>query len=197
VWCVPFVLNRFAISQHAIDRSPRRRFLLAAGFVAGLALAAVGCAAGRAGSSDPAGDALPTVVEVVDGDTIVVRFGRGRETVRLLGVDTPETKHPTKPAECFGKEASEYTAALLPRGTTVTLARDTEERDAFGRLLAHVFRTDGLFVNHEIVAQGFAATLVISPNTAYSRELREAERRAKAAGLGLWGACGRPDLPIE
>jgi micrococcal nuclease len=188
---VPFVFN-----PSAINRSARSRFLLAAGFAAGLVLVA-GCAARTAGPSDPADDALPTVVEVVDGDTIVVRFGRGRETVRLLGVDTPETKHPTKPAECFGKEASEYTAALLPRGTTVTLARDTEERDAFGRLLAHVFRTDGLFVNHEIVAQGFAATLVIPPNTAYSRELREAERRAKASGLGLWGACGRPDLPIE
>jgi micrococcal nuclease len=139
----------------------------------------------------------PTVVEVIDGDTIVVRIGSTTETVRLLGIDTPETKHPTKPVECFGREASAHTSALLPRGTAVVLERDNEERDTFGRLLAHVHRSDGLFVNRELVAQGYAAALVIPPNTAFSSEFRAAERHAREAGLGLWGICGRPDLPIE
>jgi micrococcal nuclease len=160
-------------------------------------VALLGLLAGCTGNSGPPGDLGPAVTEVIDGDTIIVRAGGQRETVRLLGVDTPEVKHPTKPAECFGKEASSFTAALLPPGTGVRLERDTEERDVFGRLLAHVFRSDGLFVNRELIAHGYAAVLVIPPNQAYSSELRAAERQARAEGRGLWGACGRSDLPIE
>jgi micrococcal nuclease len=72
----------------------------------------------------------------------------------------------------------------------VRLLRDEESRDVYGRLLAYVFRTeDGLFVNLELVREGFGSVLLIPPNTAFSASLRTAEAEARSAGRGLWGAC--------
>jgi micrococcal nuclease len=135
-------------------------------------------------------DGTATVVEVIDGDTIIVDIGPVTETVRLLGIDTPETKHPTQPVECYGPEASEHTAELLPAGTRVRLERDEEARDAFGRLLAYVHRIDdGVFVNAEIVRTGHAEVLVLGPNRAYASDLRAVQAEARDAGAGLWRAC--------
>lgn len=142
-------------------------------------------------------DGTATVVEVSDGDTIDVDLGGRRETIRLLGIDTPETKHPTKPVECYGAEASERTAALLPEGVQVRLVRDAEARDRYGRLLAYVYRVDDdLFVNLALVTDGFADVLDIAPNSAHAAELARAVSTARAAGAGLWGACGGPDVPV-
>ena len=97
--------------------------------------------------------ALP-VVRVVDGDTIIV--GNGIK-VRLIGVDTPETVHPSKPVERYGKEASRFTDNLL-KGEKVYLVSDPggDKIDKYGRTLAHVYRApDGLFVNAEIIRQGY------------------------------------------
>lgn len=161
------------------------------------ALLFVALASGLAGCAPAMSeDGTATVVEVIDGDTIVVDLGPVGETVRLLGVDTPETKHPTEPVECYGPEASDFTANLLPAGTRVRLERDEEARDTFGRLLAYVHRAeDGLFVNLELVRQGYADVLVIAPNDAYAGDLRTALGEARGAGAGLWGACGGPDAP--
>lgn len=138
-----------------------------------------------------------TVVEVIDGDTVVVALAGSTETVRLLGIDTPETKHPTTPPECFGAEASARTAALLTPGTAVRLERDLEARDAFGRLLAYLHTTaDGRFVNLALVQEGAADVLIIAPNDAYAEVLRAAAADARAAGRGLWGICGGPDTPL-
>lgn len=131
-----------------------------------------------------------TVVAVVDGDTIVVRVRGQREHVRLLGIDTPETRDPRRPVMCFGREATAFLASLLPRGTPVRLSVDVEARDAYGRLLAYVERaTDGLFVNGALAAGGYADALVIAPNQARAAELRAAVLTARRAGVGLWGAC--------
>ena len=158
--------------------------------------------AGCGSSSSPAGDAAPSapgsarVTRVVDGDTIEVDLAGRTEKVRLLGIDTPETHHPTKPVQCYGKEASEHTATLLPVGTAVRLERDDEERDDYGRLLAYVYRSsDELFVNLELVQGGFASLLTIRPNTAHLADLSAAEAGARAAQVGLWGACGGPGRP--
>jgi micrococcal nuclease len=141
-------------------------------------------------------DGEATVVEVIDGDTITVELGARTEDVRLLGVDTPETKHPSRPVECFGAEASAFTADLLPPGTRLRLERDTEPRDTYGRLLAYVHRADDdLFVNLELIRQGFADVLVIAPNEAYAPQLREAVAGAREQAAGLWGACGSADVP--
>lgn len=132
---------------------------------------------------------VAVVERVVDGDTLVVRVDGERERLRLLGIDTPETVHPEKPVECFGPEASARLAELTPPGSEVRLVRDTQLRDRFGRLLAYVYAPDDTFVNLSMVSDGYATTLHIEPNGAHRGQLAEAERQARNAGLGLWGAC--------
>lgn len=142
--------------------------------------------------------AEPTVIDVIDGDTIDVRIGYERQRVRLLGIDTPETRDPRKPVQCFGHEASEHTAQLLPHGTIVRLEHDLEEHDVYNRLLAYVWRSsDGLFVNLDLVAQGYANILSIAPNTAHADELRAAMTAAKTTPRGLWATCGGPGKPAS
>jgi micrococcal nuclease len=158
-------------------------------------------AAGGASSTavTAAGAGRATVDDVVDGDTVRVRFAgrRGTESVRLIGIDTPETHGPGGLRECYGQEASVRTAGLLPQGTEVRLVRDEEARDRYGRLLAYVYRArDDLFVNLSLAREGYAAALSIEPNTAHRDELVAAVDRARAGGLGLWGACGGPDKPL-
>lgn len=141
-------------------------------------------------------EANATVSRVVDGDTVVVQLGTVTESVRLIGVDTPETVDQRSPVQCYGPEASDRTKALLPPGTPVRLERDAEARDQYGRLLAYVFRAaDGLFVNLALVREGAGTVLVIEPNATFAVQLRDAEATARAAGAGLWGACGGPGLP--
>ena len=131
-----------------------------------------------------------TVVRAVDGDTIVVRIRGRTERVRLIGVDTPETKKPNTPIQCYGPEASEFTKEALPPGTSVVIVRDREARDDYGRLLGYVYRSsDGFFINLELAIRGFARPLTIAPNDAHAAEFVAATRAAEAAALGLWGAC--------
>ena len=152
--------------------------------------------AGTAGSetgatvTDPA---VGAIVRVVDGDTVVVEIGGGEETVRLIGVDTPETVKPDSPVECYGPEASALTAELLPEGTVVRLVRDPEPRDAYGRLLAYVYRVeDGMLVNLLLLEAGAATPLSFPPNTTHAERFVAAAAAAERAGVGLWGACGTP-----
>ena len=117
------------------------------------------------GDQRRAADVQYRVVDVLDGDTIVVRrAGAAEETVRLLGVDTPETHHPTKPVECFGPEASAYTTSRL-LGEAVRLEDDVERRDLYDRRLAYVY-VDGARFNDELLRRGYARLLVIDPNRA-------------------------------
>lgn len=144
------------------------------------------------GSTGAPGSLTPnaTLVRVVDGDTIDADVAGTRERVRLIGIDTPETKKPDTPVQCFGPEASSFTTSLLPEGTALRLERDVEARDAYGRLLAYVYRADdGLFVNLEIVRRGYAHLLTIPPNVAHVDEFVAAAREAESADLGLWGGC--------
>ncbi|HAP76262.1 MAG TPA: thermonuclease [Acidimicrobiaceae bacterium] len=130
------------------------------------------------------------VVYVVDGDTVDIDVDGTEERVRLIGIDTPETKKQDSPVECFGPEATAFTTSLLPVGTPVYLERDVEARDQYGRLLAYVYRADdGVFVNLEIVRQGYAQPLTIPPNVAHSDEFVEAARAAEATDAGLWASC--------
>ncbi len=131
-----------------------------------------------------------TVTHLVDGDTIDVSVHGRHERVRLIGIDTPETKDPDKPVQCYGPEASALTASLLPIGTPVRLERDTEPRDDYGRLLAYVYRShDGLFVNLELARVGAAVALPIQPNTTFGNVIAAAVAEARATRRGLWGAC--------
>ena len=142
------------------------------------------------GTTSGAMTANATVVGVVDGDTIDVRVGGAEERVRLIGVDTPETKRPDTPIECYGPEATAFTARLLPAGSAVHIERDVENRDAYGRLLGYVYRAgDGVFVNYELVRQGYATPLSIEPNVAHAATFVDAARHAERADAGLWSAC--------
>lgn len=141
----------------------------------------------------PPGEA--TVERVVDGDTVIVRLGSLRERVRLIGIDTPEVHDPRTPVECYGAEASHQLARLLPPGTVVRLERDVEARDRYDRLLAYVHRgADGLFVNLAMAVEGYAAAATYPPNVTRTPAIVAAASEARAAGRGLWGACGGPHV---
>jgi micrococcal nuclease len=150
-------------------------------------LAAASFGGWRLGQAHRTATAAWTVVDVVDGDTIDVARGGTTDTVRLLGVDTPETHHPRKPVECFGHEAAAYTDSRL-RGRAVQLEGDVEGRDRYGRRLAYVI-LDGERFNDELLRRGFARLLVIEPNHAHARTLLREELDAKRAGRGLWSRC--------
>ena len=127
------------------------------------------------------------VIKAVDGDTIDVQIGGQVDTVRLLGIDTPETHHPTKPVQCFGPEAAAYTKSRL-EGRTVVLEDDVEPRDLYDRRLAYVY-LDGHRFNDELIEKGYARLLVIPPNGSHSRRMLAEELKAKRNGVGLWGQC--------
>jgi micrococcal nuclease len=130
------------------------------------------------------------VVQVLDGDTVVVQRGSYRDTIRLLGVDTPETHHPTKPVQCYGPEASAYTASRL-FGQLVRLEDDVERHDIYGRRLAYVYLRGANF-EEELLRKGYARLLVIEPNHAHARDMLDDELDARARRVGLWGVC-EPD----
>jgi micrococcal nuclease len=131
-----------------------------------------------------------SVSRIVDGDTIVVKVDGRDEKVRLIGINTPETVDPRKPVECFGKEASNRTKALLPVGTAVTLVSDVEPRDKYSRTLSYVYRAaDNTFINLALVTDGYARMYTFPPNVAHVEEFRIAEKSARTANRGLWSAC--------
>lgn len=132
---------------------------------------------------------VATVVRVIDGDTVVLRLQGAIETVRLIGVDTPETVHPTKPIECFGPEASAFTHSVLKPKTQVRVQRDVEARDRYQRLLVYIYLTDGTFINQELLRLGFARTLNIAPNTAFTTIFASIETEAREKQIGLWLKC--------
>lgn len=143
-----------------------------------------------AGPTNPLPTPNAVYVRDVDGDTIDVTIDGQRERVRLIGIDTPETKKPNTPVQCFGHEASNYTSSLLSKGASLYLERDVVARDDYGRLLAYVYRADdGLFVNLDVIAGGYARPLTIPPNVAHTDQFVEAARAAERANLGLWSSC--------
>lgn len=134
------------------------------------------------------------VERVVDGDTLVAIFDDGTKfTVRLLGIDTPETVDPRKPVQCFGKEASQMLTDLVLE-TRVYLESDPEadEVDNYGRLLRNIYLSDGTDVNALLITNGYAFALTSFPLNAERKvELRRLEQEAREAERGLWapGAC--------
>jgi micrococcal nuclease len=134
------------------------------------------------------------VTSVVDGDTIKVTSRGFETTVRLIGIDTPETRRPDTPVQCFGPAASARAKKLLPAGMSVRLVTDESQdtRDRFGRLLAYVYRPgkSGLAsVNYALVATGYARAYVFDQERPfrYQAQFLAAERRARALKRGLWG----------
>jgi micrococcal nuclease len=175
----------------------RRGALRAPLFIAAvLVILAVSRGCGNDGdSSEPSGPINAQVTHVVDGDTIDVVMRDGHEeTVRYIGIDTPETVKPDTPVQCGGPKAHAVNERLVG-GRTVTLRFDAERRDVYARLLAYVYlrgagpRGRPLFVNAELVRRGLARTLTIAPNDSFAELFARLAARAGAAGRGLWGRC--------
>ena len=122
-----------------------------------------------------------TCVRVVDGDTIVLD---GDEKVRLIGVDTPETKDPRKPVQYFGQEANEFTKRMV-EGKKVRLEYDQDKTDKYGRTLAYIYLEDRTFLNAEIIKQGYGFAYTKFPFK-HLEEFRQYEKEARENGRGLW-----------
>ncbi|MBI4035724.1 thermonuclease family protein [Candidatus Daviesbacteria bacterium] len=138
---------------------------------------------------------LYTVTSVIDGDTVKVTLGSEQETLRLIGIDSPETVDPRKPVQCFGKEASAKAKALLS-GKSVRLEADPTqgERDKYQRLLRYVFLEDGTSFNKLMISEGYAHEYTYNVPYKYQAEFKQAQKEAEANKRGLWAddACGRP-----
>lgn len=137
-------------------------------------------------SAAPAGDWVP-VTSVVDGDTLKVSLNGTIETLRLIGLDTPETVDPGKPVQCFGPEASQRAKDLLS-GKRVSLEFDPSqgERDRYNRLLVYVFLEDGTHYNLKMIEDGYAHEYTYSKAYKYQSDFKAAEQRAKDAKRGFW-----------
>ena len=133
------------------------------------------------------GRAKAPVAAVVDGDTIRVELNRTEESVRYIGIDTPESVIPGERPECFGKRAAQLNRSLV-EDEEVTLVFGAERRDRYGRLLAYVYVGER-FVNAQIIRRGFARTLAIAPNTDFAGRFTRLQQAAANAGRGLWGTC--------
>ncbi len=139
------------------------------------------------------------VVRVVDGDTVVILLNGQEEKVRLIGVDTPESKNnekarrdSSKTGESvseivkLGKEAAQYTKSILPKGTKVTVETDVQPRDRYGRLLAYLYLENGEMVNSLIIQNGYAQIMTIPPNVKYEDLFRKLMKEARENNRGLW-----------
>jgi micrococcal nuclease len=129
------------------------------------------------------------VIRVIDGDTIVVS---PNEKVRLIGVDAPETVRPKRTAQCFGRDAKEFTRSLVER-QTIRLVLDESNaarnhKDRYGRTLAYVYFDDGTMLNAELIRLGYAHAYTRFPFRQVV-EFRQLERIARSQGVGLWASC--------
>lgn len=125
------------------------------------------------------------VQRVIDGDTIELTTG---ETVRYIGIDTPESVHPDKAVMCYGLESAQINRQLI-EGKNVRLQKDISEKDKYDRLLRYVYLEDGTFINLYLVQNGYATSYSYPPDLKYQDLFREAELEARNTNIGLWAAC--------
>jgi micrococcal nuclease len=147
----------------------------------------------------PAQSGYP-VTKVIDGDTIVVAIGGVNQTIRLIGVNTPESVDPRRPVECFGNEASARAKSLLLGHTIRLIADPTQgDKDKYNRLLRYVYREDGLFVNKQLIEDGYASEYTYATPYQYQSDFRQAQIVAQREKRGLWSpqaACAGYDQNI-
>ena len=130
------------------------------------------------------------VSRVVDGDTIEVIINEKKEKIRMIGIDTPETKHPKKGKECYGEEAYQKTKSLL-EGKKIFLEEDASQgdQDYYKRLLRYVVLEDGSNFNLKMIQEGFAKEYTYKKSYLYQSDFKQAEQEAQKSKKGLWGAC--------
>ena len=141
-----------------------------------------------------------TVTRIVDGDTLKVFYLGREESIRLIGIDTPESrvnKKTKKDAKrsgqdvetiiAMGKRATEYVESLVKPGDLITIEFDVQERDRYERLLGYVYLSDGKMLNEEIIKAGYAVIMTIPPNVKYKHRLLIAYQEARESKRELWG----------
>lgn len=146
----------------------------------------------RAGSGEISLDEKSSyaVAQVLDGDTFIVNAGARRVTIRLLGIDTPESVDPRKPVECYGPESAAETRRLLAgRRVMLKYNPDREKSDKYGRHLVYAYRDDGLFLNEHLIRNGFAREYTYGRPYSMQKEFRSSESAARSRNVGLWGKC--------
>ena len=133
---------------------------------------------------------LYAIISVTDGDTIKANINNNLETVRLIGIDTPETVDPRKPVQCFGKESSDKAKEILTDKKVRLEADGTQgDKDQYGRLLRYVFLEDGTFFNKKMIEDGYAHEYTFESNPyKYQNEFKDAENSARENKRGLWAS---------
>ena len=193
--------SRAAASSLAASSSAAQSSRAAASSSSG---AAESRAAEGSRSAEPAAPAAPadvegdvvTVESISDGDTLRVTLGEVSTRVRLLNIDTPETRHPSKPVECMGPEATAALKSMISPGDTVVLRYDRRLHDRYDRLLAGVY-ADGVLVNAEMARMGYGEPAVFDGNDRFLPEVEAAWEQARANGVGRFsGECGTAAEPI-
>lgn len=142
-------------------------------------------------SDQPSPGVRATVISVVDGDTIHALVGGIDERIRIIGLDSPESRQPGTPVECLANEATEAAKALLAPGDEIVLQEDPTQdlRDRFDRLLAHVILANDDLFAERMIEQGWAVHFIYRGTASiYADRLAAAQERAMATGAGLWGA---------
>ncbi len=133
---------------------------------------------------------LYTISHYVDGDTIAVNMNGAVETVRFIGVDTPETHKPNTPVQCYGPEAAAHTKEAISKFGKVRLQSDPLDtnRDRYGRLLRYVYLPDGTLLDEQIIQQGYGFAYLSFPFSKHDQFAAD-EKAAQTSKLGLWSSC--------
>lgn len=129
------------------------------------------------------------VTKVVDGDTLKVLGADGEFTVRLIGIDAPETKSPKEDIQCYGPEASDYLTQLVANEKVLLIPDSSQaDIDRYGRILRYAYLLDGsnIFINEKLIEDGYAFEYTYDDPYLFRDDFIEAEDQARSAGLGLW-----------
>jgi micrococcal nuclease len=140
-----------------------------------------------------------TVTKIVDGDTLKINYKGQKESIRLIGIDTPESRINRKTKKdakrsgqdietiiAMGKRATAYVESIVKRGDLITIELDVQERDRYGRLLCYVYLSNGKMLNEEIVKAGYANVMSIPPDVKYEDRFLKAYQDARERKIGLW-----------
>ncbi|MHC4269770.1 MAG: thermonuclease family protein [Planctomycetota bacterium] len=141
-----------------------------------------------------------TVTRIIDGDILQALYGERENRIRLIGIDTPESRVNKKAKRDanmsekniktiieMGRKAKKYVDGLVKRGDLITIEFDVQERDKYGRLLCYVYLSNGKMLNEEIVNAGYANVMTIPPNVKYKDMFLRAYKQAREKKRGLWG----------
>ncbi len=142
---------------------------------------------------------LYEVIKVIDGDTVTIKMREKNETLRLIGIDTPETNDARAGVECFGAEATAYLKKIIGKRVAVETDSSQGERDKYKRLLVYLFAENGVHLNQKMIEDGYAYEYTYDDDYKYQDTFKAAEAAAREGGKGLWApdACPKPTVKAE